>query len=1345
MKKRLLLLMMAVLSIAAGAWAANVTINATNFPDENFRNWILSQTYGADGILTDAEIAGVTKIDVSQKKISDLKGVEFFTALTTLFCDRNKLTTLDISKNTALERLNCCNNQLTVLDVSKNTALILMDCHGNQLKTLDVSKNTTLKGMDCANNQLTTLDVSKNKELYQLWFDRNSIRGEAMNTLINSLYDRSALASGELRVYQDETATGNEMTAEQVDAVTAKNWQALMFDGNDWVDYPGAGVGIAIDATNFPDENFRNLILAQSYGADGFLSDTEIAGILMIDVSQKNISDLKGIEFFTALQMLYCYGNQLTTLDISKNTALELLNCCRNQLTTLDVSKNTALDILDCSSNKLTTLDVSKNTALTYLECSRNQLTALNVSKNTALLYLYCYENRLTSLDVSKNTALTSLYCYGNKIRGAGMATLVNGLYDRSATSSGEWRVYWNETATGNEMTAEQVAAATGKNWKALMYNGNKWVDYPGVAPGPAVDATNFPDTKFRNWIKAQTYGKDGYLSDDEIAAVKEINVASTGISNLKGIELFAALENLYCYDNQLTALDVSKNTALKYLYCADNKLTALDVSKNTALEVLSVNNNQLTALNVSKNKKLYQLYCSGNGIMGDAMQTLVNSLYDRSSTSFGYLYVYDNTIAEGNEMTAEQVAAAMGKNWKALMYNGNKWVDYPGVITGTVTLNKTKAVVRKKKTVTLKATLSPETLTDKSVTWESSDESIATVSNDGVVTGVKSGVVTITCTSVATGAKATCTVTVGTITLNKSEIAVNKGKTVTLTPTVYPTTLTDQSVTWKSSKTTVATVSSTGEVKGVKSGTATITCTSNATGLSTTCKVTVGYVKLDKSKVIVKKNNTVTLTPTVYPSSLDDKSVKWKSSDKTIATVSSTGKVKGVKSGIVTITCTSVATGLSTTCQVTVGTITLDKKEAIVRKKNTLTLTPTVYPTTLEDKSVKWKSSDKSVATVSSDGVVTGVKSGVVTITCTSNATGLSATCTVTVGTITLDKSTAAVGKGKTITLTPTVYPTSLEDKSVTWKSSKTSVATVTSTGKVKGVKAGTATITCTSVATGLSTTCQVTVGTAIDATNFPDEKFRSYVSSNCDPNKDGVLTSDEIAAVKEITVSNKGITDLKGVEHFTALYYLSCYYNKLKTLDVSKLTGLEYLYCYNNQLTALDVSNNTALKNLKCYKNQLTTLDVSKNKKLTQLHCYGNNIRGDGMKALISSLYDRSSTSAGKLYVYNQETSTGNKMTKSQVSSVKAKNWQVLMNNGTDWVDYPGGTPASASARTIDGDEEDAELTDIEIVEETPAAEEPFDVFDLRGHKVRQRVTSLDGLPAGVYIVKGKKVMKK
>ena len=145
----------------------------------------------------------------------------------------------------------------------------------------------------------------------------------------------------------------------------------------------------------------------------------------------------------------------------------------------------------------------------------------------------------------------------------------------------------------------------------------------------------------------------------------------------------------------------------------------------------------------------------------------------------------------------------------------------------------------------------------------------------------------------------------------------------MTLTPTVYPSKLTDRSVTWKSSNTAVATVSSAGKVKGVKSGTATITCTSVATGLSTTCTVTVGTVILNLSQITINKGKTVTLEADVYPTTLEDQSVTWKSSDETVATVSSDGKVNGVAAGTATITCTSVATGLSATCKVTVTDFT--------------------------------------------------------------------------------------------------------------------------------------------------------------------------------------------------------------------------------------------------------------------------------------------------------------------------------------------------------------------------------------------------------------------------------------
>ncbi|MBR3110865.1 MAG: leucine-rich repeat protein [Prevotella sp.] len=414
--------------------------------------------------------------------------------------------------------------------------------------------------------------------------------------------------------------------------------------------------------------------------------------------------------------------------------------------------------------------------------------------------------------------------------------------------------------------------------------------------------------------------------------------------------------------------------------------------------------------------------------------------------------------------------------------YKVEPWTSFKSIVEiveGKVKLSKTNAVIEKGKTLTLEATatITPSDLPDENLTWKSSNTEVATVTSAGKVKGVKTGTATITCTSNSTGAKATCKVTVGSVKLDQTKIAVEKNKTKTLTATVYPSSLTDQSVTWKSSNTAVATVTSAGKVKGVKAGTATITCTSNATGLSTTCKVTVGYVKLDKTEMIVEKTKTKTLTATVYPSSLTDQSVTWKSSNTAIATVSNNGKVKGVKTGTATITCTSNATGLRTTCKVTVGSVKLDQTEMIVEKTKTKTLTATVYPSSLTDQSVTWKSSNTAVATVTSAGKVKGVKAGTATITCTSKATGLKATCQVTVGKVVIGTSEITIKKNRSMMLNATVYPSDLTDKRVTWKSSNTSIATVTAEGKVKGIKAGTATITCTSVATGLKGTCTVIV----------------------------------------------------------------------------------------------------------------------------------------------------------------------------------------------------------------------------------------------------------------------------
>ena len=149
---------------------------------------------------------------------------------------------------------------------------------------------------------------------------------------------------------------------------------------------------------------------------DDFVFTSSIDTVTSLSISALGISDLTGIEYFTALEQLFCDSNQLGTLDVSNNTALTILNCGGNQLTSLDVSNNTALTALRCYDNQLTTLDVSQNTALWKLDCWGTQLTSLDVSNNTALTYFWCDFNQLTSLDVSQSTALVFLSCGANQL-----------------------------------------------------------------------------------------------------------------------------------------------------------------------------------------------------------------------------------------------------------------------------------------------------------------------------------------------------------------------------------------------------------------------------------------------------------------------------------------------------------------------------------------------------------------------------------------------------------------------------------------------------------------------------------------------------------------------------------------------------------------------------------------------------------------------------------------------------------------------------------------------------------------------------------------------------------------
>ena len=166
-----LALALAALSLPAGAFALgqDVDINETNFPDQIFRGWLLDKGnlngMGADGVLTSGELVQITVLDLSGLGIGDLTGISHFTTLERLNVNNNRLTSLDVSKNTRLTSLYCATNTLEHLDVTGCPELVDLNCERNRLTELNLAGNPKLVQLYCRHNSLTQLDVSRNLEL----------------------------------------------------------------------------------------------------------------------------------------------------------------------------------------------------------------------------------------------------------------------------------------------------------------------------------------------------------------------------------------------------------------------------------------------------------------------------------------------------------------------------------------------------------------------------------------------------------------------------------------------------------------------------------------------------------------------------------------------------------------------------------------------------------------------------------------------------------------------------------------------------------------------------------------------------------------------------------------------------------------------------------------------------------------------------------------------------------------------------------------------------------------------------------------------------------------------------
>ena len=514
-------------------------------------------------------------------------------------------------------------------------------------------------------------------------------------------------------------------------------------------------------------------------------------------------------------------------------------------------------------------------------------------------------------------------------------------------------------------------------------------------------------------------------------------------------------------------------------------------------------------------------------------------------------------------------------------------------ILTESISLNKKELTIEKTDSVQLVATVLPETADDRTVTWTSSDEEIVAVSADGWVKALKAGAATVTATANDSSKKmATCAVKVTPklaeeISLNKTELALERTETAQLTAMVSPETVDDRTVTWHSGDEKVATVNSEGLVTAVGVGKTTITATTNdGTKLSASCTVTVSpklveSISLSENKLTLTRTRTYQLYATVRPEEAANRTVAWESENPEIATVDATGLVTGVANGETTIYArTTDGSMLSASCKVEVTPIYVERivlefQEYTKKKGEKSGMEYHVYPEDADDKSVSitvenpnivsarlsnldnwfnydclevgeslitltandgsgvsasvrlivepyyvtfirldqteltlertekfqltgicmppeannrklmWRSADISIADVDAEtGWVTGVGVGTVDITAyAADGSGVFEICKVTVipkkvESVSLNESKLTLKRTRTYQLQATVLPEVADDRGVTWSSDNPMVAKVDDNGLVTALAVGEANITATAAdGSGNSATCNVSV----------------------------------------------------------------------------------------------------------------------------------------------------------------------------------------------------------------------------------------------------------------------------
>ncbi|MEL1253973.1 T9SS type A sorting domain-containing protein [Flavobacterium sp. DGU38] len=946
--------------------------------------------------------------------------------------------------------------------------------------------------------------------------------------------------------------------------------------------------------TAIPDPKFEAKLIALKLddAADGKVLTSNINTVKSLSISFSSIKDLTGLQDFTALTSLNVGANELTTLDVSKNTALISLFCYNNQLTTLNISNNTALANLQCYNNFLTSLDVSKNTALTTLQCHYNKINSLNISNNSKLTAFYCNDNLLTSINLKngKNTTLGIL-----NLRNNPFLTCIS---------------------------VDDVAYANTK-WANQKDDSTVFVTYDCAA------TTSISNPLFEDKLIAlgiDTDGKNGLVLNSSIETITTLDVSNSSLTDLTGIEGFKGLTTLNVSNNSLKSIDLSKNTALTSLNCSNNAtLTCIQVAniatakanittsqeakdkfnldckaytlipdakfeeKLISLGLDDVADGRVLTSKINKIKDL-NLRSSGivdfTGIQDFTNLTTLNCSYNHYATTLDVsnnlnlknLYCTDNDVKtiklssslvnlelDRNELTSLDVSKNTDLTNLSFVSNAVSSID----VSNSTKLNN--------------LAFSNNNISDLDITKNTELTTLECGNNKikNLNISKNTKLIFLNCAyNQITSLNTTENKDLQTLVCANNEIAnldVSKNEKLTGL-NASGNKLTSLDVSKNTSLQTLA--FSSNQIENIDINNATkITSLSvsknNLSNLSTGNLPELNYLYCDNNKItsLDVSKNTKLLQLDCSSNQLTYLNIKNKTSN-----------FKSFKC-LINPNLTCIAVDDVTTANTT--WINSKDTNAIFSIYDCLTLTQ--IPSELFE--------NKLIAL----GIDTDGKNGIVLNSSIANITTLD---------VSNSSLTDLIGLEGFKSLTSLNCSNNLFDnidisKNPTLNNLNCDNNTLLRCILVADIEVAKKTVT-TSQQTKDKFSLDCTIYTII-----PDAKFEAkLIALGYDTELNGKIPTININELKTLNIGYSEITDLTGIQDFEALTTLSCYNNKLTTLDLSKNPNIVKLECSFNKITNLNISNNTNLSELACTSNNLTRLDLSKNKALTRLSCSNNNL---------------------------------------------------------------------------------------------------------------------------------------